>query len=53
MITRPFVPVIIPAHNADRYLRETLGGVFAQGDLRLEIIVVGDGSKPRVGLLVP
>jgi len=41
---RPLVSVIIPAHNAAEYLRETVGSALDQTYQPLEVIVVNDGS---------
>ena len=40
----PLVSAVIPVHNGERYLRETLESVFAQTYSPLEVIVVDDGS---------
>ena len=45
------VSVIIPAHNAERFLGEALDSVFAQGCDGLEVIVVDDGSSDGTGSL--
>lgn len=39
------VDVVVPAYNANAYLREALESVFAQGPLVGKVIVVDDGSS--------
>jgi glycosyltransferase involved in cell wall biosynthesis len=41
------VSVIIPCHNGERYVAETLGSVLRQRCPGIEIIVVDDGSTDR------
>jgi glycosyltransferase involved in cell wall biosynthesis len=38
------VSVVIPAHNAERYLAEAIGSVLGQTVGRMDIVVVDDGS---------
>jgi len=38
------ISVVIPCHNASRYLAATLKSVHAQAGYTLEVIVVDDGS---------
>lgn len=45
MSTSPLVSVVIPAHNAGRWLAETIGSVLAQSFDDLELIVVDDASS--------
>lgn len=41
----PLVSILIPAHNAERWIVQTLDSVFTQTHDELEIIVVDDGSR--------
>ena len=41
----PLVSILIPAHNSERWLPETLASALAQTWHRKEVIVVDDGSR--------
>jgi glycosyltransferase involved in cell wall biosynthesis len=41
---QPKISVVIPAYNAERYLREALESVLAQHYPALDILVIDDGS---------
>lgn len=41
---KPYVSVIIPVYNAEKYLAETLNSILAQKLHNIEIICVNDGS---------
>lgn len=45
--TRPLVTVIMPAYNAERYLRNSLASIRDQTYQALEIIVIDDGSTDQ------
>ncbi len=47
MKSRPLISVIMPVFNAEKYLAEALGSVFAQTYQPIEIICVNDGSRDR------
>lgn len=44
MIQYPLVSIIIPVHNAEKYIAETLSSALAQTWSNKEIIIVNDGS---------
>ncbi|WP_223846287.1 glycosyltransferase family 2 protein [Wenzhouxiangella sp. AB-CW3] len=41
---KPFLSIIVPAHNVEEYVQETLSSVLCQNVDNIEIIVVNDGS---------
>ncbi len=41
----PFLSVVIPAYNAQKYLRETVSSLLCQPCKDLQVIIVNDGSK--------
>lgn len=50
--TLPLVSVIIPAYNAERFIRQTLESVLAQTYQNIEVLVVDDGSQDQTGEIV-
>jgi len=45
--TQPEISVVIPAYNAERYLREAFESVQTQNHPSLEILIIDDGSKDK------
>jgi glycosyltransferase involved in cell wall biosynthesis/uncharacterized coiled-coil protein SlyX len=48
-MNNPFLSVLIPAYNVARYLPECLDSILSQGESRIEIVVVDDGSTDGTG----
>ena len=46
------VSVIIPAYNAERYVKDALESVMAQSLTEIEILAVDDGSTDRTGKIL-
>jgi len=44
---KPYVSVIVPIYNAEKYLRTTLNCIINQTLKNIEIILVNDGSKDK------
>ena len=51
-MAHPLVSVVIPAHNAERTIDETLRSVRSQTHRELEIVVVDDGSNDETAAAV-
>ena len=47
-----FVTVMIPAYNEERVIERAVRGVLESTDVRIEVIVVDDGSKDATGAVV-
>ena len=47
-----FVTVMIPAYNEERVIERALRGVLASTDVRIEVIVIDDGSKDATSAVV-
>jgi glycosyltransferase involved in cell wall biosynthesis len=51
-MAEPVVSVLVPCHNADAYLEETLESVLAQTYRSLEVIAVDDASEDRTASIL-
>ena len=47
-----FVTVLIPAFNEERVIERAVRGVLASTDVRIEVIVIDDGSKDATSAIV-
>ena len=47
-----FVTVLIPAYNEERVIERAVRGVLASTDVRIEVIVIDDGSKDATSAIV-
>ncbi len=43
-MTIPFVSVIMPAYNSERFIADAIGSLLSQAGVNIEVIVVSDGS---------
>lgn len=50
-MVHPFISVVIPVYNAEKYLRQCVASVLAQTYRDFEIILVNDGSRDNSGAL--
>ena len=46
---KPVISVIVPVYNVEKYLTVCIDSLMNQGDLRMEIILVNDGSTDLSG----
>ncbi|MCI8346523.1 MAG: glycosyltransferase family 2 protein [Bacilli bacterium] len=46
------ISIIIPAYNAEKYIKETLESILSQTFHKIEVIVIDDGSKDKTNQLV-
>lgn len=46
------ISIIIPIYNVEKYLTVCIDSLMNQGDLRMEIILVNDGSTDCQGKLL-
>lgn len=47
----PFISVVIPVYNAEKYLEECVASVLAQSYESFEVILVNDGSRDASGAI--
>src|SRR6476661_6812532 len=46
------VSILMPAHNAQRYLTEAVRSVLAQTHVNFELLAIDDGSTDRTGRIL-
>lgn len=49
---KPLISVIIPVYNNEKYLKDCLNSVLAQTYMKLQVIVVDDGSTDKSGMIL-
>lgn len=48
----PRISVVLPAYNAEKYVRDAVGSILAQSFADFELIVIDDGSKDGTGQIL-
>ena len=48
----PRVSILLPAYNAERYLREAIDSMLSQTYQNFELLIIDDGSKDRTAEIV-
>jgi glycosyltransferase involved in cell wall biosynthesis len=48
----PYISVIVPAYNAELYLRQTLNSLLAQSFNNFEVIIIDDGSIDDTSIII-
>ncbi len=49
---QPWLSIVIPTYNGEKYLTQALDSVVAQGDLDIECIIIDDGSTDNTKSIV-
>ena len=47
MVLNPFISVLLPAFNAEKFLKESLESILNQTYTNFELIIINDGSSDR------
>ena len=47
----PFLSIIVPVFNAERYIRQCIESILNQSYLNYELILIDDGSTDSSGLI--
>ena len=47
----PFLTVVMPLYNGDRYIKETLEHIIHIEDQPLELLLIDDGSSDKSGAI--
>jgi glycosyltransferase involved in cell wall biosynthesis len=51
-MTTPFVSVIMPAYNSERYITDAIRSLLSQSGVDIEVIIISDGSTDGTNAIV-
>ncbi len=49
--TMPFLSIIVPAYNVEKYIKQCVDSILAQSFKDFELLLVDDGSKDSTGII--